>query len=237
MLTINVSGWKKGYGPYELNLPFDDRRTDYEIHFKNGSLYRQLSAFETVTQDWNHDGDVYSQYGAWFRNEKMRGEFFTPVEMLRFVQEEKADIPGLKDPLAAIKGYVKAKEEEQEIKERAKAKAYPITCFMDGKTVVVPFDTTRMDYRIDLNSGQTYYQTGYFRENYFLPDRTSVSPPVMATWFKDADGQARFFTAREMLELVAKGQAKIKGIETPLQVEKETKKPNRAKHRSVDRER
>lgn len=113
MLTINVSGWKKGYGPYDLNLPFDDQKTDYQIHFKDGDHYAQESPFETKTCDWNNDGDIYPQYGAWFRGQDGRGEFFTPVELLRLVQENQAEIPGLVDPLAALNDYTKAMEERE----------------------------------------------------------------------------------------------------------------------------
>lgn len=111
MLTINVSGWKKGYGPYSLNLPFNEQKQDYEIRFKDGICYVQESPFQTEAHDWNNDGDIYSQYGAWFREKGGRGEFFTPVDMLRLVQEDQAEIPGLSDPLAAIDGYLRAKEE------------------------------------------------------------------------------------------------------------------------------
>ena len=110
MLTINVSGWRKGYGPYSLNLPFDEGRTDYEVRFKDGSAYAQESPFTEEAHDWNNDGDVYPQYGAWFRGDDGRGEFLTPVDMLRLVQEGQAEVPGLSDPLAAIDGYLRGKE-------------------------------------------------------------------------------------------------------------------------------
>ena len=116
MRTINVSGWRKGYGPYSLNLPFNEQRIDYEINFKDGTLYTQAGPFATETHDWNNDGDVYSQFGAWFLSQDGRGEFFTPVDMLRLVQENQAKIPGLSDPLDAINGYLKAKENAQRAK-------------------------------------------------------------------------------------------------------------------------
>lgn len=227
MLTINVSGWNKNYGPYNKNIPFDDQKTDYEIHFKDGSLYKQTSSFTWETHDWNNDGDVHSQQGAWFRDQDGRGEFFAPVDMIRLVMDERADIPGLLDPLAAIKGYAKAQEEAQEAKKLAESQAYPVSCTVDGKAVAIPFDTTKMDYMIELDSGQTFFQTGRFHEEYFLPDRTRVNPPVMATWFKDSNGTARFFTAKEMLELAASGRAKIEGIEIPSPLNKEH---SRSKH-------
>lgn len=116
MLTINVSGWRKGYGPYSLNLPLNEQRNDYEINFKDGTRYTQTSPFMTETHDWNNDGDIYSQFGAWFRSQDGRGEFFTPVDMLRLVQEKQANIPGLSDPLEALNGYLKEKENALEEK-------------------------------------------------------------------------------------------------------------------------
>lgn len=132
MLTINVSGWKKGYGPYDVNLPFDEQKTDYQIHFKDGERYAQVSPFETETHDWNNDGDVYPQYGAWFRSQNGRGEFFTPVDLLRLVQEKQAEVTGMVDPLSALNGYIKAKEEEQAAKKAAEAKSYPVSRKADG---------------------------------------------------------------------------------------------------------
>lgn len=114
MLTINVSGWKKGYGPYSLNLPFDEQKIDYEIHFKDGTCYIQESPFKDEAHDWNNDGDVYPQFGAWFRGDDGRGEFFTPVDMLRLVQESQAEVVGLTDPLSALEGYIRAKEERED---------------------------------------------------------------------------------------------------------------------------
>ena len=125
MLTINVSGWRKGYGPYSLNLPFDEHRKDYEIQFKDGTRCAQETPFQTEAHDWNNDGDIYPQHGAWFRDQDGRGEFFTPVVMLRLVIDEEAEIPGLLDPLAAIKGYVKAQEEEREARELAPKQTKP----------------------------------------------------------------------------------------------------------------
>lgn len=111
MLTINVSGWRRGYGPYSLNLPFDEKKTDYEVRFEDGTHYIQESPFQDEAHDWNNDGDVYPQFGAWFRGDSGRGEFLTPVDMLRLVQEGRAEVVGLADPLSALEGYIRAKEE------------------------------------------------------------------------------------------------------------------------------
>lgn len=34
-----------------------------------GEVFRKESDFETITRDWNNDGDVYPVYGAYFRSE------------------------------------------------------------------------------------------------------------------------------------------------------------------------
>ena len=227
MLEINVSGWHHAYGSYDLTIPFNDVKTYYEICYNDGTVLKQTRPFETVVRDWNNDGDVYPQYGAWFHDRSGYGEFLTPVDMMRLVIDEKAIIPGMSDPLAAHKAHAKEEAERKAAEELAAAKAYPITCKVNKKTITVPFDTTRLDYEVDFASGRTFHQTGRFHEEYFLPDRTRVNPPVMAAWFHDSNGEPRFFTARELVELVANGRAMVKGIkitEEPKQERARTKK-------------
>lgn len=35
-----------------------------------GEVFRKEGDFETITMDWNNDGDVYPAYGAYFKSEK-----------------------------------------------------------------------------------------------------------------------------------------------------------------------
>lgn len=237
MLEINVLGWHHACGSYNLTIPFNDIKTYYEIRYNDGTVLKQTQPFETVVHDWNNDGDVYPQYGAWFHDQSGYGEFLTPVDMIRLVIDEKATIPDISDPLAAHKAQAKAKAEEAERKaaeELAAAKAYPITFKMNKKTITVPFDTTRLDYKVDFASGRSFYQTGRFHEEYFLPDGKRVNPPVMAAWFQDSNSEPRFFTAKELVKLVASRQAIVDGIEVPSVHEKKPSRSKPSKLRSAE---
>lgn len=103
MTTVNVSGWSKDIGAYDVDVPFDDSRTDMEITFKDGETYRQESRFATEAHDWNNDGDTYPMFGAWFRNQQGRGEFFTPEVMMRMVMDGEAKVSGMNNPLEPLR--------------------------------------------------------------------------------------------------------------------------------------
>ena len=109
-MNVNYSGWNEKSGHFSCNIFVNEYKTDYEIHFSNGSIHHQSSPFGFVRADWNHDGDVYTQYGAWFENEKGMGEFWTPEEMVRSVADATdpdftshgpyvVNIPGITVPL------------------------------------------------------------------------------------------------------------------------------------------
>lgn len=103
MISLNVSGWKKGLGSYDVDVPFDDERDDIEVRLRDGSVLRQEGFFAEESHDWNNDGDVYPIYGAWFRDQDGRGEFLTPETMMRLVMDGEAEVSGLENPLASLK--------------------------------------------------------------------------------------------------------------------------------------
>ena len=91
-MHVDYSGWNSESGSFSCKVHVDESRRDHAVHFANGSIARQSSEFQHVTNDWNHDGDVYSQYGAWFefRNSEggfAGGEFFTPVDLVQFAAD------------------------------------------------------------------------------------------------------------------------------------------------------
>lgn len=88
MIEVSVAGWNEIYGPYRFTVPFDDKRRDYEVRFADGSTSTQKSAFDYVTRDWNCDGDVYAQYGAWFENDRAASDFFTPEQLVWLVADD-----------------------------------------------------------------------------------------------------------------------------------------------------
>lgn len=103
-MQINYSGWKKDFGSFDVNVFVDETKTDYEIRFKNGEVWKQCECFEKITADWNNDGDVYSRFGAWFEvfnkaGQSLGREFFTPVEMVRAIVDKEAVVIGLDEPV------------------------------------------------------------------------------------------------------------------------------------------
>ena len=82
-MHVNYSGWNETHGSFSCKIYINERKEDYELHFSDGSIAKQRSPFQVVTADWNHDGDVYSQYGAWFSERKGGyAEFWTPEQMV-----------------------------------------------------------------------------------------------------------------------------------------------------------
>ena len=102
-MKVNYSGWKKDFGSFDVDVFLDETKTNYEIQFKNGEVWKQRDGFESVTADWNNDGDIYSRFGAWFEvfnkaGQSLGREFFTAVEMVRVVVDGKAVVKGLTVP-------------------------------------------------------------------------------------------------------------------------------------------
>ena len=82
-MYVNHSGWSQKYGSFNYNIYVDENKTDYELVYGDGSIAKQQSPFEYVTADWNHDGDVYTQFGAWFgKPGGSSSEFITPENMV-----------------------------------------------------------------------------------------------------------------------------------------------------------
>lgn len=87
-MNVNYSGWTEQHGYFSCNIFVDETRQDYELVFGDGSVSKQQSPFEEVTADWNNDGDVYTQFGAWFsRPEGSGANFWTPEDMVHAVAD------------------------------------------------------------------------------------------------------------------------------------------------------
>lgn len=87
-MKIEHSGWSQEYGSFRYFIEINEKKTDYELHLKNGGIAKQDGPFRYVTHDWNCDGDVYTQFGAVFqyydKNGKTDGRcFWTPEDMVR----------------------------------------------------------------------------------------------------------------------------------------------------------
>ncbi len=87
-MLVNHSGRNERYGPFSYNVFVDEKRTDYEVRFASGKTLKQRTPFENFTYDWNNDGDVYEQFGAFFDLYDQKGEFvqrwgfWTPEDMV-----------------------------------------------------------------------------------------------------------------------------------------------------------
>ena len=81
-MHVEYSGWTKEKGTFSYTFYINEASTDYEIHYENGYIAKQTSEFKTFTYDWNHDGDVYPMFGAFFSSRLGGSDFFTPHELI-----------------------------------------------------------------------------------------------------------------------------------------------------------
>jgi len=111
-MYIDYSGWNKDRGSFHEKIFIDENKHDYVIQYNDGTVLQQSSGFDFQTADWNNDGDIYTQYGAWF-NEIMpdgkpgHGEFWTPEDMVRAVIDAvDPDRPKYGNQVKSISGIV-----------------------------------------------------------------------------------------------------------------------------------
>jgi hypothetical protein len=93
-MILEHSGWSQERGCFCDKYYIDPTRTDHEIHWKDGRICKQITPFESVTRDWNYDGDVYTEFGAMFEGRYSR-EWWTPHHLLGLVVDGEAEIPGI----------------------------------------------------------------------------------------------------------------------------------------------
>ena len=128
-MQVEYCGWNEEKGAFHCYVFVDENKKDYEIHYKNGMVAKQSGPFEMKTADWNNDGDVYTQFGAWFscidkNGEPAGSDFWTPVDMVSVLVDAKKkplsqiygneviDIPDIKIPI------LDKKETLEELEER-----------------------------------------------------------------------------------------------------------------------
>ena len=96
LLEVEYSGYSENRGVFCDLYFINPDKTDYEIYFPDGDVFRQKSEFHKRCEDWNRDGDIYELFGAFFQIESLgRGEFFTPENMVRFITDDGGSIPGI----------------------------------------------------------------------------------------------------------------------------------------------
>ena len=95
-MILEHSGWSQERGWFCDKYFFDETKTDYEIHWKNGKVCKQLNPFEVAERDWNLDGDVYELFGAIFEGLYGGRDHYTPQNLLSLVLEGDAVVPGIR---------------------------------------------------------------------------------------------------------------------------------------------
>ena len=96
-MQLEHSGWSQERGWFCDKYNVDTiTGTPHEIHWKNGKVCKQITQFETVTRDWNNDGDVYAEFGAMFEGFYGGRDWYTPQGLLSLVLEGEADVPGIR---------------------------------------------------------------------------------------------------------------------------------------------
>ena len=108
-MYVSYSGWTEKHGSFFSNIFIDEKRQDYALVYGNGFVAKQTTPFQSVTADWNNDGDVYTQFGAWFQSPFGGNTFYTPEEMVqaaadslakeRFYSNEVKEVRGVTIPL------------------------------------------------------------------------------------------------------------------------------------------
>jgi hypothetical protein len=96
-MILEHSGWSQERGWFCDKYSMDTTRTDYTIHWKNGTVCKQVTAFKTVEADWNNDMDIYPEFGANFEGKWGYGrDWYTPHHLLGLVLDGEAVIHGIK---------------------------------------------------------------------------------------------------------------------------------------------
>ena len=95
-MQLTHEGWSEERGWFQDKYNIDTTRTDYEIHWKNGRVCKQVTPFKVVTADWNCDGDVYDEFGANFESPYAGRDWWTPHSLLDLIIEGEATVSGIK---------------------------------------------------------------------------------------------------------------------------------------------
>lgn len=99
-MYVNHSGWSADIGSFSCDIYIDENKKDYEIRYKDGSVDRQITPFEAVTNDWNNDGDVYTMFGAYFEHDSTGWrQFMTPENMVMLLLDSRFDPHRVNGPL------------------------------------------------------------------------------------------------------------------------------------------
>ncbi len=93
-MKIHHQGWNETVGAFNCDVEINEARSDYEIHFPDGTVFYQQTPFQSLPADWEQNGEPYSVFGAFFIQNGIK-EFFTPLELASLALNDYAVIPGL----------------------------------------------------------------------------------------------------------------------------------------------
>lgn len=93
-MKIHHQGWNDAIGAFNCDVTLDERRSDHEIHFPHGVIFRQATPFLQHELDWDQTGEPYPKLGAFFDCAGSL-EFFTPLELASLALQGHGLIPGL----------------------------------------------------------------------------------------------------------------------------------------------
>ncbi len=95
-MQLTHEGWSQERGWFQDKYNIDTTRTDHEIHWKRGFVAKQMTPFSVETRDWNYDGEIYSEFGAYFQGFYGGNVWYTPENLLSLILDGEADVPGIK---------------------------------------------------------------------------------------------------------------------------------------------
>ena len=96
-MQLTHEGWSQERGWFKEKYNIDTTRTDHEIRWKRGFVAKQVTPFRVETRDWNNDGDVYSEFGAYFQGVYGGNVWYTPQGLLSLILDNEAIVPGIKE--------------------------------------------------------------------------------------------------------------------------------------------
>lgn len=118
-MIVEYSGWSEEKGSFHYNVFLNEASIEYEIEYEDGFIAEQTSIFKNFTLDWNHDGDEYTLFGAWFKSRHGGEEFFTPEDLVRSLID---GVEGVEDGynyrVVAVKGIELPETMKPEVSKR-----------------------------------------------------------------------------------------------------------------------
>lgn len=94
-MIVENCGWSEDRGLYNDKYFIDEDRTNYEIHYSDGYISKQVRAFESITADWNNDGDSYTEFVAGFENRYGGTDNWTPESLVSEIIDGNITVDGI----------------------------------------------------------------------------------------------------------------------------------------------